>query len=105
MLAPLYDVSSVLSWPDVNQYHAQNIAGKKRVPGSTTARHWEAIARDNGYRPAAVIDRVRELVDRMVAARVSVTEQAIEMKYASEGYVELTAGAVERNALRIAGRL
>lgn len=104
-LAPLYDASSVLSWPHVNKYYAQNIAGKKRVPGSTAARHWEAVARDIGYRPSAVLDRVRQLVDRMVATRVSVSEEVAEMPYASEGYVEQTAEAVERNALRIAGRL
>lgn len=104
-LAPLYDVSSVLSWSHVNQYHAQNIAGKKRKPGETAARHWETVAREAGYRPSAVLERVRQLVDRMVAARVSVTEEVAAMPYASEGYVEQTAEAVERNALRIAGRL
>lgn len=104
-LAPLYDVSSVLSWSHVNQYHAQNIAGKKRKPGETAAPHWETVARDIGYRPSAVLERVRQLVDRMVAARVSVTEAVVAMPFASEGYVEQTAEAVERNALRIAGRL
>jgi serine/threonine-protein kinase HipA len=43
-LAPLYDVSTVLPWPSVAQFFAQNIAGRKRKPADVTARHWDAIA-------------------------------------------------------------
>jgi hypothetical protein len=55
-LAPLYDVSSVLSWPHVVQSYAQSIAGKKRAPDMIAGRHWcgfrgewALISRDRGH--------------------------------------------------------
>jgi serine/threonine-protein kinase HipA len=104
-LAPLYDVSSVLSWPHVVQAYAQNIAGKKRTPDAIAARHWEAMAREIGYRPTDVRNRVQDLVDRLVANRVPVTAEVATMPGALEGYVAQTAESVEANALRMAGRL
>lgn len=104
-LAPLYDVSSVLSWPHVVQSYAQRIAGKKRTPDMIAGRHWEALAREIGYRPTDVRHRVQELVDRLVAGRVAVTSEVATLAGATEGYVVQTAEAVEANALRMAGRL
>ena len=104
-LAPLYDVSSVLSWPHVVQFYAQNVAGKKRTADAIAGGHWEAIAREIGYRPADVKLRVQQLVDEMVAQRVDVSEEVAALPGAAEGYVSQTADTVERNALRMAGRL
>lgn len=104
-LAPLYDVSSVLSWSHVVQIYAQSIAGKKRTPDMIAGRHWEAIARDIGYRPTDVRNRVQELVDKLVASRVSVTADIAAIPGSTEGYVTQTAEAAEANALRMAGRL
>jgi serine/threonine-protein kinase HipA len=104
-LAPLYDVSSVLSWPHVVQSYAQRIAGKRRTPEMIAGRHWEALAREIGYRPTDVRHRVQELVDRLVAGRVAVTSEVATLAGATEGYVVQTAEAVEANALRMAGRL
>ena len=104
-LAPLYDVSTVLSWPRVVQYFAQNIAGKKRKPGDVGARHWDAIAETVGYRPADVRKRVQELTDGLVTQRVAVSEAVASLPGSAEGFVEQTARLVEENALRIAGRL
>ncbi len=104
-LAPLYDVSTVLPWPHVVQYFAQNIAGKKRKPANVDARHWDVIAGTVGYRPADVRKRVQDLVDRFVAHRVAVTEAIKALPGSSGGYVEEAAGLVEENALRVAGRL
>ena len=104
-LAPLYDVSSVLAWPHVVQAFAQNIAGKKRTADSIAGRHWETIASEIGYRPTDVRNRVQELVDRLVANRVQVTEEVAALPGATAGYVAQTAELVEANALRIAGRL
>lgn len=104
-LAPLYDVSSVLSWPHVVQSYAQSIAGKKRTPDMIAGRHWEAMAREIGYRPTDVRNRVQELVDKLVAGRVSVTAEVTAFAGATEGYVTQTAAAVEANALSVAGRL
>lgn len=104
-LAPLYDVSTVLSWPHVVKTYAQNIDGKKRNPDMVAGRHWEAIAREIGYRPTDVKNRVQQIVDAMVANRAEVTAAVTALPGATEGYVVQTAEAVEENALRMAGRL
>jgi serine/threonine-protein kinase HipA len=104
-LAPLYDVSTVLSWPHVVKTYAQYIDGKKRNPDMVAGRHWEAIARQIGYRPTDVKNRVQQIVDAMVANRAKVTEEVTALPGATEGYVVQTAEAVEENALRMAGRL
>jgi len=104
-LAPLYDVSSVLPWPDVAQYFAQNIAGRKRKPADITADHWTAIARAGGYRAGDVRLRVREIVDALVAHRVAATNHVAALAGRSAGYAEQAADLIEQNALRIAGRL
>ena len=104
-LAPLYDVSTVLSWPHVVKTYAQSIDGKKRNPDMVAGRHWEAIAREIGYRPTDVKNRVQQIVDAMVANRVKVTADVTVLLGATDGYVVQTAEAVEENAQRIAGRL
>lgn len=103
-LAPLYDVSTVLPWPQVNQYLAQTIDGRKRKPGDLAPRHWENIARVGGFRPADVQSRVVELVNAMVAQRVAVTQTVSALPGATTGYVEEAARLIEENALRIVGR-
>ena len=85
--------------------YAQSIAGKKRTPDMIAGRHWEAMAREIGYRPTEVRNRVQELVDKLVAGRVDVTTEVTALPGATEGYVRQSAEAVEANALRMAGRL
>ena len=104
-LAPLYDVSTVLSWPHVVKTYAQFIDGRKRNPDMVAGRHWEAIAREIGYRPTDVKHRVQQIVDAMVANRAQVTAEVAALHGATEGYVLQTAEVVEENALRMAGRL
>ena len=104
-LSPLYDVSTVLPWPAVVQKFAQSLAGKRRKPGDIAARHWEKIAKTSGFRPRDVMDRIQQLVDRMVEARVAVTKEVTSFPGATTGYVAEAAEQVETNALRIAGRL
>lgn len=104
-LAPLYDVSSVLPWPQVNPFFAQKLAGRKRKPGDMAARHWDAISAEAGFRPTDVRARVAELVDRIVESRRTVTRQVVALPAIVPGYVEQAAELIERNALRIAGRL
>jgi serine/threonine-protein kinase HipA len=104
-LAPLYDVSTVLSWPHVAKTYAQSIDGKKRRPDMIAGRHWEAIAREVGYRPTDVKNRVRQIVDAMVANRAKVTREVMSLPGSLKGYVTQTAEAVEGNALRMLGRL
>ena len=104
-LAPLYDVSSVLPWPHVAQSYAQSISGRKRTPDMIAGRHWERVARDIGYRPTDVRNRVQDLVDKLVGCRVKVTAEIATLQGATEGYVTQAAEVVEGNALRMAGRL
>jgi len=104
-LAPLYDVSTVLSWPHVVKTYAQSIDGKKRRPDMIAGRHWEAVAREIGYRPTDVRNRVQQIVDALVANRAKITAEVAALPGASAGYVVQTAEAVEENALRMAGRL
>jgi serine/threonine-protein kinase HipA len=104
-MAPLYDVSSVLFWDHVNQYHAQNLAGRKRKPGDMARRHWDGIAQDAGLGTRGVRLRVQEMIDAMVAHRVEATEAVAKQPGASADMVEHLAQMIERNALRIAGRL
>lgn len=104
-LAPLYDVSTALPWPHIVQYFAQNIAGRKRRPANVDARHWDSIAVTAGYRPTDVRKRVQDLVDDMVAHRISVTEVVAALPGSAGGYVDQAADLIEENALRVAGRL
>lgn len=104
-LAPLYDVSTVLFWDHVNQYHAQKLAGRKRKPGDMARRHWEQIAEEAGLNARGLRLRVQELVDLMVAKRVEATERVQSQPGASAEMVEHVAEIIEANALRIAGRL
>ncbi len=104
-MAPLYDVSTVLHWDHVNQYHAQKLAGRKRKPGDMARRHWERIADEAGFSPRGIRLRVQELVDTMVAHRVEAVKAVSDQAGASVEMVQHVAELVETNALRIAGRL
>ncbi|MCY4033731.1 MAG: type II toxin-antitoxin system HipA family toxin [Hyphomicrobiales bacterium] len=104
-LAPLYDVLTALPWPVVTQYFAQNVAGRKRKPGDIAARHWDAIAKAAGCGPADVRKRVKELVHGIVAKRALVTETVAALPGSAGDYVREAAALIEKNALRIAGRL
>ena len=104
-LAPLYHVSTVLSWPHIVKTYAQSIDGKKRRPDTIAGRHWEALAREIGYRPTDVKNRVQQIVDALVANRPKITAEVAALPGATRGYAVQTAEAVEENALRMARRL
>ncbi|SMO93728.1 type II toxin-antitoxin system HipA family toxin [Paracoccus laeviglucosivorans] len=104
-LAPLYDVSTVLGWDHVNQYHAQNIAGRKRKPGDIARRHWDAIAENAGLNPRQLRLRVQELIDGIVHHGHAAARLVSENPAASRPMVEHFRDLIEVNALRIAGRL
>jgi len=105
VMAPLYDVSTVLQWEHVNQYHAQKLAGRKRKPADMARRHWEHIAEAAGFSPRGVRLRVQDLVDAMVEARVAATAFVSAQQGATTQIVEHVATLLEKNALRISGRL
>lgn len=104
-MAPLYDVSSVLPWDHVNQYHAQKIAGKRRKPADVAPRHWNEIAESAELNASALRRRVAELIDAMVAHRVEATDRISSLQGATPEIVAHVAELVEDNALRVGGRL
>lgn len=104
-LAPLYDVSSVLPWPHVNQYFAQKLAGKKRKPADMAARHWDIIAAESGLNARQLRIRVQDLIDLIFEAGPEVADKVSAMPGALPAYVEQARSMIEVNALRIGGRL
>jgi serine/threonine-protein kinase HipA len=104
-LSPLYDVSTVLPWPHVNQYFAQKIGNRKRKPSDMKPSHFESIATDLGFRPTEVINRVTRIVDLMIEHRPSVEKAVCELPGTAQGYVKEAAARTEENALRILGRI
>ena len=104
-LCPLYDVSTVLLWPNVNQYFSQKISGKKRKPSDVTPDHFAQIAEEFGYRPTDVINRVKKLVDLMVKHRPAMEDEVSGLPGLVPGYVKEAAECVEANALRVIGRI
>ena len=68
-------------------------------------RHWDRIAEDAGLSPRGVRLRVQELVDAMVTARVEAMAIVSDQQGAVTEIVEHVATLIEKNALRIAGRL
>lgn len=104
-IAPLYDVSSVLSWDHVVQYHAQNLSGRKRKPDDMARRHWDRIANEAGFNPRNLRLRVQEQIDDMVAKRVEATDLVSTQPGVSAEMVRHVAELAEQNALRIVRRL
>ena len=104
-LAPLYDVSSVLPWDHVNQYAAQNLAGKKRKPGDLAGRHWDAMAEAAGMNPRETRQRVDQLADAMFRARPEVVAAVARQGGAVSALVSDVADKIEANLLRVQGRL
>lgn len=104
-IAPLYDVSTVLGWDHVNQYHAQNIASHKRKPGDIAGRHWDVIADGAGFNPRQLRLRVQELVDGIVHHGHAVARALGQDAATDAPTVVHLRDLIEANALRIAGRL
>lgn len=104
-IAPLYDVSTVLGWGHVNQYHAQNIAGHKRKPGDIARRHWDAIAAQAGLNPRQLRLRVQELIDGIVHHGHATAAAIASQPALHAAMVAHVRDLIESNALRIAGRL
>ncbi len=100
-MAPLYDISSVLSWHHVNPYYAQNVSGRQRKPGDIASHDWDAIARSAELNASALRRRASELIDAVVANRVEATKRVSSLPGATPEIVEHVAELVENNALRI----
>lgn len=69
-LAPLYDVITVLPYPQLAKGAMQLAMGihGERAVARVAGSHWRALARAVGLAPDAMIDRVRQMAARMPAA-------------------------------------
>ncbi len=105
VLAPLYDVNSVLAWKGVNQNHAQKIAGRTRKPVDTARRHWEAIAEEAGLNPREVLRRVNALATRIVHAAQDARQPVIAAPGTTAKIVDDISERIDEHARRIQGRL
>jgi hypothetical protein len=76
-LAPIYDVSTVLSLPHVVKTYALSIGGKKARPDSIAGRHWEALAPEVGCRPTDVKSHV-EYIDTSSGALGNAVARTLE---------------------------
>jgi serine/threonine-protein kinase HipA len=106
-LAPFYDVSCVLPWKDnqINQNFAQKISGKKRRPGDTHGRHWDAMAESAGYNARETRRRVEAIVDSIVREGPKVMAQVADQPAAVAALIQQAHECVERNALKIVRQL
>lgn len=104
-LSPLYDVSSVLPWKEVNQNFAQKLAGKKRRPGDLKGYHWDQIAEESGYNPRQTRLRVEELIDSIIREGPKIAAQVSAQTGAVPELVNQAQRCVEHNALKIVRQL
>ena len=104
-IAPLYDVSSVLCWPHVNQYRAQKLAEKKGKPQNMDIRHWDQIASSSGFHTRVFRERVQQLADQIFRHRPEAVRSVSDVTGIHLQVVEHIADTVDQNALRIVGRL
>lgn len=64
-LAPLYDLMSGLTWPNITQNHAQDIGGQRRGR-HIYGHHWKRMAQTAGLAATATTRRVSQLTDRIL---------------------------------------
>ena len=77
-LAPLYDLASVLPYPDVDLRRmrlAMKVGGKYRID-DIVGRHWRKLAVDVGLREDRVVERVRDVAERLPGVVEKVTARA-----------------------------
>jgi serine/threonine-protein kinase HipA len=97
-LAPIYDVSSALPYDDMNLTKlkvAMCIGGEYQLE-RIGRRHWHRFSIENGFEPARVIERVRELAARVPAGVVRAAD--------SPAVRALNSELPARLAERVAGR-
>ena len=66
-LAPLYDLISVLPYPQLHHDRsamAMSVGGERRI-AAIDARHWRQLAKSMGVNPESAVDRVRAMAMRI----------------------------------------
>lgn len=101
-LAPLYDVASVLPYPDINIEKAKvsmKIDGEYRLR-NIQARHWRKLAVELKLDPDKTIRRVSELADQL-ADHVSTVKKQMVSEGLKHPIIPLLAEAVAKRAAAI----
>ena len=101
-LAPLYDVASVLPYPDINIEKAKvsmKIGGEYRLR-NIQARHWRKLAVELKLDPDKTIRRVSELADQL-ADHVSTVKQQMVSEGLKHPIIPRLAEAVAKRAAAI----
>jgi serine/threonine-protein kinase HipA len=99
VLAPLYDLMTGLTWPNITPNHAQDIGGQQRGR-HIYGRHWRRMAQTAGLAGPATLRRVQQLAGRVAAEVAQAAAEVAAMQAGGQG-VEAFAAAVAERALLV----
>ena len=101
-LAPMYDVSSTVVYPDLSQRFAMKIGDKYEI-GELYPRHWERFAKDVGLAAPQVRRRLLDLARRL-PERAREVQAQMSARGQSRPIVERVVGTIEERVRQITGR-
>lgn len=96
VLAPLYDLMTGLTWPNITLNHAQDIGGQQRGR-YIYGRHWRRMAQASGLAGPATVRRVQQLAGRVAAEAAAAAVAALPA--GGDGVEALAAAIAERARL------
>lgn len=94
-LAPIYDVISLLPYPDLRNRDntlAMSIGGERRID-AIGREHWENLGGATGVGRRAMLERVADIAEQIIAAA-----QAMQDERAGTPFVDTLMPAIERHA-------
>ncbi len=94
-LAPLYDLMTGLTWPNITQNHAQDVGGQQRGR-HIYGRHWRRMAQAAGLAGPATVRRVQQLTGRIAAEAAGAAEEVAAMPAGGQGAGAFAAAIAER---------
>jgi serine/threonine-protein kinase HipA len=99
VLAPLYDLMTGLTWPNITLNHAQDIGGQQRGR-HIYGRHWRRMAEAAGLAGPATVRRVQQLAGRIAAEAAEAAAEVAAMPAGGQG-AEAFATAIAERALLV----
>ena len=97
-LAPLYDLMTGLTWPNITLNHAQDIGGQQRGR-HIYGRHWRRMAEAAGLAGPATVRRVQALAGRFAAEAAQAAAEVAAMPAGGQGAGAFAAAIAERASL------
>ena len=97
-LAPLYDLMTGLTWPNITLNHAQDIGGQQRGR-HIYGRHWRRMAEAAGLAGPATVRRVQALAGRIAAEAAQAAAEVAAMPAGGQGAGAFAAAIAERASL------